>query len=93
MRQLCDEALWLDHGVTKAQGNSIYVTNEYTSFQRHQIDETLEVLAGQYESVDVSGKDPAMLPRVVDARQRGSGRRLHPTSPRVLSPHPSVGPD
>ncbi len=39
VRQFCDEAIWLDHGVCKAIGDSVEVTNEYSTFQRHHIGE------------------------------------------------------
>ena len=68
IRQLCDEALWLDHGETKAQGNSVFVTNEYTSFQRSHIDETVDLLGEAFPSVETGGRSDRELPRVLDAR-------------------------
>lgn len=37
MRQLCDEALWLDGGVPRASGDSVEVTNAYATWQREHI--------------------------------------------------------
>ncbi len=66
VRQLCDEALWLDGGVSKAQGDSVFVTNEYSAFQRHHIGEE-EVLKDEFPSVD-GLEQRQELPRIVDAR-------------------------
>jgi ABC-type polysaccharide/polyol phosphate transport system ATPase subunit len=68
IRQLCDEAIWIDHGNCRAIGKSIKVTNEYTAFQRGHIGETAEAMIGQYPSADLGGRDPRRLPRIVDAR-------------------------
>lgn len=71
IRQMCDEALWLDHGVAKAQGGSVEVTNEYTAFQRGHIGESEEFLDEHFGTADKevdAGKDPRKLPSVRDAR-------------------------
>ncbi|MFN0207253.1 MAG: ABC transporter ATP-binding protein [Planctomycetota bacterium] len=34
VRQLCDVAIWLDHGEVKMLGDSVSVTNDYTAFSR-----------------------------------------------------------
>jgi len=73
IRQLCDEAIWIDHGISKVVGPSIQVTNEYTAFQRGHIGDEVQALIGQYESADVSERDPRRLPRVVDARMYRAG--------------------
>ena len=65
VRQLCDTAIWLDRGRVMAQGESVFVTNEYSAFQRHHIDE--EVTRDEYPiSPRVAGR--RALPRIVDAR-------------------------
>ncbi|MEM7306543.1 MAG: ABC transporter ATP-binding protein [Planctomycetota bacterium] len=68
IRQLCDEAIWLDHGDCKALGDSVEVTNEYTAFQRGHIHESAaEEMLGEYPSA-ADGRDPRKLPSIVDAR-------------------------
>ena len=70
IRQLCDEALWLDHGRDMAQGDAIHVTTEYGVFQREHIGESADHAAGQFaEAPELA--DPAKkgeLPRILDAR-------------------------
>jgi ABC-type polysaccharide/polyol phosphate transport system ATPase subunit len=68
IRQLCDQAIWLDQGVCRALGESVAVTNEYTSFQRGHIGEGAADMLGQYPAVDLGARDPRSLPRIVDAR-------------------------
>ena len=68
IRQLCDEAIWLDHGDCKALGESVSVTNEYTAFQRGHIGETAQLMMAQYPDADLGERDPRRLPRIVDAR-------------------------
>jgi ABC-type polysaccharide/polyol phosphate transport system ATPase subunit len=71
IRQLCDEALWLDHGKTKAQGSSVFTTNEYTSFQRGHIGDNEDLLADQFPTragEEDGGRDPSKLPTIRDAR-------------------------
>jgi ABC-type polysaccharide/polyol phosphate transport system ATPase subunit len=68
VRQLCDEALWLDHGKPMALGDSVSVTNEYSAFQRHHIG-ARDVTAEQFPRAPrAAGCDPAALPRIRDAR-------------------------
>ncbi len=70
VRQLCDDAIWLDHGKTMAQGDSVFVTNEYSAFQRHHIGDQGEVLADQFPE-KVTQEERARrpdLPSIVDAR-------------------------
>ena len=68
VRQLCDQAIWLNHGECMALGDSVEVTNEYSAFQRHHMGEE-ELTKEQYPSVDGAGtgadKD---FPRILDAR-------------------------
>ncbi len=67
VRQLCDEAIWLRDGEVASSGNSVYVTNEYTAFQRQHIDSHSEnLLADHYPAAPV--QDRTELPGVVDAR-------------------------
>ncbi len=70
VRQLCDEALWLDRGHVMAQGDSVLVTNEYSAFQRHHIgSEADELMKGQIPlSPRVKGAPREELPRILDAR-------------------------
>ncbi len=71
IRQLCDEAIWLDHGECKALGDSVEVTNEYTAFQRSHIGETDEFLVDQFpthSATKASARDPKRLPSITDAR-------------------------
>jgi lipopolysaccharide transport system ATP-binding protein len=65
VRQLCDEAIWLDKGACMAQGDSVSVTNEYSSFQRHHIGE--EDVLDEYPLTPLAG-EKRELPRLVDAR-------------------------
>jgi ABC-type polysaccharide/polyol phosphate transport system ATPase subunit len=70
IRQLCDEALWLDHGRDMAQGDSIHVTTEYGVFQREHIGEGADHMEGQFEDAPELS-DPLRrqdLPRILDAR-------------------------
>ncbi len=68
VRQLCDDAIWLNHGEVAAIGNSVHVTNEYTSFQRGHIGEgRAEDLFNEFpENPNV--EKAKYLPKIVDAR-------------------------
>ena len=68
VRQLCDEALWLNQGNVMAQGESVYVTNEYSAFQRHHIGEEKDMLEEFEVSPEVGTKQPDELPSIRDAR-------------------------
>ncbi|MCB9914271.1 MAG: ABC transporter ATP-binding protein [Planctomycetes bacterium] len=37
LRQLCDEALWLDSGAVRARGDVVEVTNAYAAWQRERV--------------------------------------------------------
>lgn len=73
VRQLCDEALWLDKGQVMAQGDSIYVTNEYTAFQRHHIGEGEDLFDDARVLPGTEGTDPRRLPSIRDARMYRMG--------------------
>jgi lipopolysaccharide transport system ATP-binding protein len=76
VRQLCDEAIWLDHGECMAFGESVSVTNEYSAYQRHHIGE--EEVMKEYPTAPIAlqrtGGGAAVdervhaLPRILDAR-------------------------
>jgi len=68
VRQLCDEAIWLDHGKSMAQGDSVLVTNEYSAFQRHHISEDEDVFAEFPPVPGKEGRNPRDLPSIRDAR-------------------------
>ncbi len=80
VRQLCDDAIWLDHGICKAIGNSIHVTNEYSAFQRQNIDEAKDLLDDDYPSVELDPDRPRQtLPSIRDARiyRMGSDQEVY----------------
>jgi len=68
VRQLCDQAIWLNHGACMALGDSVEVTNEYSAFQRDHIG--AEDLTGdEYPNSEKAlGRSAQELPRIVDAR-------------------------
>ena len=66
--------LWLRDGEPAALGGSVQVTNEYTSFQRHHIDEGKDLLEDQFPS--------APLPGGPDHGERGPG----PAEGQALDP-------
>ncbi len=69
VRQLCDEAIWLNHGKVMAQGDSVFVTNEYSAFQRHNIGEMEEVLGDIFPTKTFEQDEaPRQLPGIKDAR-------------------------
>ncbi len=69
VRQFCDEALWLERGEPRAIGDSVYVTNEYASYQRHHISAVEEVVRREHPAVPgLEQKRPEDMPRIVDAR-------------------------
>ncbi|MCZ6597174.1 MAG: polysaccharide ABC transporter ATP-binding protein [Planctomycetota bacterium] len=70
VRQLCDQAIWLDRGHVAGIGDSVAVTNEYTAFQRSHIGETAEFLTDQFptRAAETAGRDPRELPSIRDAR-------------------------
>ena len=69
VRQFCDQALWLDHGIPKALGDSVYVTNEYAAFQRQHIGTAAEVVQGQFPPAPALAARPrSALPCIRDAR-------------------------
>ena len=69
VRQLCDEALWLDKGDVQSQGESVQVTNDYAAFQLHHIGDE-ELTKDQYPLSPrvTEGAPNQELPRIVDAR-------------------------
>ena len=67
VRQLCDEAIWLNHGECMAIGDSVTVTNEYSAFQRHHIGEG-ELTDDIPASPLLANTESSKLPRIVDAR-------------------------
>ena len=68
LRQFCDLALWLEGGKPRAQGDSIFVTNEYAAFQRQHIGSVAEAVYGQHPPVQDSTLRPEDMPSIVDAR-------------------------
>jgi len=69
VRQFCDQALWLERGTARASGDSIYVTNEYASYQRQHITEIEEAVRKEHPSVPgLEQRRPEDMPRVLDAR-------------------------
>ena len=68
IRQMCDEAIWLKNGQVAAKGNSVYTTNEYTSFQRDHIGEEREALAKEYPDSPLLKDGDRQLPRILEAR-------------------------
>jgi ABC-type polysaccharide/polyol phosphate transport system ATPase subunit len=69
VRQFCDQALWLERGESRAQGDSIYVTNEYAAFQRQHIGSVGEALgSGDALVSKTASKRPDDMPSIVDAR-------------------------
>ena len=69
VRQFCDEALWLERGEPRAIGDSVHVTNEYASYQRHHITAVEEAVRSQHPPVPESQRGrPADMPSILDAR-------------------------
>lgn len=69
LRQFCDEAIWLEGGIARAQGDSVFVTNEYAAFQRQHIGEIEKKIKGEHPEVPgLAGRSREELPRIVDAR-------------------------
>ncbi|HED66192.1 MAG TPA: ABC transporter ATP-binding protein [Planctomycetes bacterium] len=68
VRQLCDQAIWLDHGECRAIGDSVEVTNEYSAFQRHHISEDDSVVGHIEEAPELATRAGEDLPHIVDAR-------------------------
>jgi len=69
LRQFCDEAIWLERGIARAQGDSVFVTNEYAAFQRQHIGEIEQKIRGEHPEVPGLGsRSREELPRIVDAR-------------------------
>ena len=68
IRQMCDEAIWLKNGQVAAKGNSVYTTNEYTSFQCDHIGEEREALAKEYPDSPLLKDGDRQLPRILEAR-------------------------
>ena len=68
VRQFCDQALWLERGEARAQGDSIFVTNEYAAFQRQHIGSVGEALSEHGPVPGVAEKRPEDMPSIVDAR-------------------------
>jgi len=69
VRQFCDQALWLERGEARAQGDSVFVTNEYAAFQRHHIGSLDEALGSEHPPAPGAGqRRPDDMPRIVEAR-------------------------
>ncbi|MBM3977240.1 MAG: ATP-binding cassette domain-containing protein [Planctomycetes bacterium] len=77
IRQLCDEALWLNGGQAAAQGSSVHVTGEYTSFQRTHIDEAKRNISAQFGGELKAASRSEALPRIVDARVYRNGEECY----------------
>jgi lipopolysaccharide transport system ATP-binding protein len=73
VRQLCDEALWLQKGQPKAIGDAVFVTNEYATYQREHIGSTEDLMEGYPPAPELSGGGKRELPRVIDARVYKAG--------------------
>ncbi|HUR29051.1 MAG TPA: ABC transporter ATP-binding protein [Planctomycetota bacterium] len=58
VRQICDQAAWIDAGKVRALGDAVLVTNDYATFAR----ETERAAAHESKSAD------AQAPRVIEAR-------------------------
>jgi lipopolysaccharide transport system ATP-binding protein len=46
VRQLCNEALWIQDGNVKLQGDAITVTNEYATYEKQLIGKQMDLLKG-----------------------------------------------
>ncbi len=73
VRQLCDEALWIQDGAPAQIGDSVDVTNSYSSFQRTHIAEVKheheeEQAADDKAAAKIGSASSQILPRVLDAR-------------------------
>ncbi len=69
VRQFCDQALWLEHGEARAIGDSVFVTNEYASYQRQHITEIGAQVRKEHPPVPgLAEKRPEDMPRILDAR-------------------------
>jgi ABC-type polysaccharide/polyol phosphate transport system ATPase subunit len=66
VRQLCDDALWLQDGAPAKIGDSVDVTNSYSSYQRSHIAEVEHDEAVKH-TAEIAATTQ-VLPRVVDAR-------------------------
>ncbi len=69
IRQLCDQAIWLDHGEVMGLGESIHVTNEYASFQRDRTGEAERLVKEQGIALSEDGATrPKDMPWIREAR-------------------------
>jgi ABC-type polysaccharide/polyol phosphate transport system ATPase subunit len=66
VRQLCDEALWLESGEVRCSGDATTVTNTYAAWQREHIQ----------ESAEVDTRRPTDWPRIDGARLQHADGRL-----------------
>ena len=79
VRQLCDYGIWLRKGNQEAYGDSVFVTNEYTAFQRDHIGDRSEVVGENVPTIQtaVEGDGAATteiaLPKILDARMYRMG--------------------
>lgn len=72
VRQLCDHAIWLRKGEQAAFGDSVFVTNEYTAFQRDHIGRG-DVVGNNVPTINNAlnsevTEDRAGIPKILDAR-------------------------
>jgi len=69
LRQFCDQALWLERGNPQALGESVFVTNEYASFQRQHIGVAEEMIRERHPLAPAATTRPRTeLPSIRDAR-------------------------
>ena len=69
VRQFCDQALWLERGEPRALGDSVFVTNEYASYQRQHIGDAGEAAHGDHPPVPgLEARRPEDMPSILDAR-------------------------
>jgi ABC-type polysaccharide/polyol phosphate transport system ATPase subunit len=71
VRQMCDQALWLERGRARAFGDAVSVTNDYATFQREHIE--AEQRSGPRQARELETLRSQELPRIVRARAFRAG--------------------
>jgi len=76
VRQICDEAIWLDQGAMRMQGDAVSVTNEYSTFQ-NQLAEDID--GDGLNPTDFDQNQPHLLSATLLDLSTGQPRsRFHP---------------
>jgi lipopolysaccharide transport system ATP-binding protein len=80
IRQLCDDALWIQQGRIAADGDATVVTNEYAAYQRSRSFNAAEIVE---ENIPQAAGDRSRFPRIESVRvcRPGTDEEIYKIAP------------